>query len=62
MKKIIAGIVSFVASYGMIYYLVMPTLQNYPRLDRMAQRFEYMAVLLAVGAAQAMEHIFVSFL
>ena len=41
MKKIIAGIVSFVASYGMIYYLVMPTLQNYPRLDRMAQRFEY---------------------
>jgi len=36
MKKIIAGIVSFVASYGMIYYLVMPTLQNYPRLDRAA--------------------------
>ena len=24
--------------------------------------FEFMAVLLAVGAAQAMEHIFVSFL
>lgn len=41
MKKIIAGIVSFILSYGMVYYLVMPTLQNYPRLARMAQRFEY---------------------
>lgn len=41
MKKTIAGIVSFIASFGMVYYLVMPTLQNYPRLDAMAQRFEY---------------------
>lgn len=41
MKKIIAGIISFMLSYGMVYYLVMPTLQNYPRLDSMAQRFEY---------------------
>ena len=41
MKKIIAGIISFVLSYGMVYYLVMPTLQNYPRLSSMAQRFEF---------------------
>ena len=41
MKKIIAGIVSLFASYGMVYYLVMPTLANYPRLYRVAQRFEY---------------------
>lgn len=32
---------SLVLSYGMVYTLVMPTLQNYPRLARMAQRFEY---------------------
>lgn len=41
MRKIIAGIVSFVLSYGMVYYLVLRTLQNYPRLDAMTQRFEY---------------------
>ncbi|WP_334202423.1 hypothetical protein [Enterococcus avium] len=41
MKKIIAGIVSFILSYGMVYYLVMPMLQNYPRLSSMAQRFEF---------------------
>ncbi|MGH1830440.1 VanZ family protein [Enterococcus gilvus] len=41
MKKIIAGVVSLLLSYGMVYTLVMPTLQNYPRLARMAQRFEY---------------------
>lgn len=41
MRKIFAGIVSLIVSYGMVYTLVMPTLQNYPRLARMAQRFEY---------------------
>jgi glycopeptide antibiotics resistance protein len=41
LRKIFAGIVSLIVSYGMVYTLVMPTLQNYPRLARMAQRFEY---------------------
>ncbi|MDT2822158.1 VanZ family protein [Enterococcus devriesei] len=41
MKKIIAGIGSLIVSYGLVYYLVLPTLFNYPRLERMTQRFEY---------------------
>ncbi len=41
LKKFIAGAISFVISFGMVYYLVLPTLQNYPRLDGMMQRFEY---------------------
>lgn len=41
MKKVIAGIISLIVSYGLVYYLVLPTLQNYPRLERMTQRFEY---------------------
>lgn len=41
MKKLAAGVLSVILSYGMVYYLVMPTLQNYPRIDRMAQRFAF---------------------
>lgn len=41
MKKIIAGILSLIASYGIIYYLVMPTLMHYPRLAGMMHRFVY---------------------
>ncbi|MDT2753527.1 VanZ family protein [Enterococcus pseudoavium] len=41
MKKIIAGVLSLFLSYGMVYYLVVPTLQNYPRLAQMSQRFAF---------------------
>ncbi|MGM0214841.1 VanZ family protein [Enterococcus sp. AZ109] len=41
MKKIIAGILSFIASFGIIYYLVLPTLMHYPRLAGMMYRFVY---------------------
>lgn len=41
MKKVIAGIGSLLVSYGVVYYLVLPTLFNYPRLERMTQRFEF---------------------
>ncbi|MDT2643609.1 VanZ family protein [Enterococcus dongliensis] len=41
MKKVIAGIISLIISYGMVYYLVLPTLENYPRLAGMVQRSEY---------------------
>ncbi|MDT2758637.1 VanZ family protein [Enterococcus xiangfangensis] len=41
MRKIVAGIISFIASYGAVYYLVLPTLETYPRLAGMVQRSDY---------------------
>lgn len=45
MRKIIwgipAGIVSLLVGYVTVYYLVIPTLVNYPRLASMIQRFQY---------------------
>lgn len=46
MRKLFTGLFSLILSYLLVYLLVVPTLQNYPRLYWMANRSEYTDKLL----------------